>query len=138
MVEEPSRLNTVRSRGEGIRTFPGAPRWPYILPALIALLFVGHAAEDGGGGAALLYLGVVGLCIVQAIWPTFVGWALLFAPLLAYAIAVALNPDSGPRSEWVLFMSLGFVPAFALWLGRPSAWRRKRSTSLSDERREGA
>ena len=136
MVEERSRLNPVRFRGGRIRTFPGAPRWPYIFPALIALLFVGHAAEDAGWGGVLLYLGVVGLCIVQAIWPTFVGWAFLFAPLLAYGIAVALNPDSGPRGEWVLFMSLGFVPAFALWLGRP--WRRRRSASMSDAHRGGA
>jgi hypothetical protein len=136
VAEQPAGLKADGSRGRLIRTFPSAPRWPYILPALIALLFAGHAAEDAGPGAALLLLGIVGLCIVQAIWPTIAGWALLFTPLLAYGIVVAFSPESGPRDEWVLFMSFGLVPAFALWLGRP--WRHNRSTSQSGSNNEGA
>ena len=136
MVQQPAGQNPDGLRGRLVRWFPGAPRWPYILPALVALLFVGHAVEDAGPAAAVPYLGVVGLCIVQAIWPTIVGWALLFAPLLAFGIMVAFSPESGPRDEWVLFMSFGFVPAFALWLGRP--WRRKRLTNQGGESHEGA
>jgi hypothetical protein len=136
MVGQPTEQNADVTRGRLIRWFPSAPRWPYILPALIALLFVGHAVEDAGAAAAAPFLGVVGLCIVQAIWPTIVGWALLFVPLLAFGIMVALNPENGPRDEWLLFMSFEFVPAFALWLGRP--WRRRRLTNQGGESHEGA
>jgi hypothetical protein len=136
MVESPANQHHGVTRGTLIRWYPGAARWPYVFPALTALLFVGHAVEDAGLGAAAVLLGVVALCIVQAVWPTIGGWALLFAPLTAYGIVVALSPESGSRGEWVFFMSFGFVPAIALWLGRP--WRKKRATNQAGEHRAGA
>lgn len=102
-----------------VRRVPNAPRWPYAAPALVALLFVGHAAEDGGVSAAAPYVALVSLGLVQALWTTILGWVLLFAPLLGYGLLVAASYDSGPLDEWPIYLLLGLGPAFVLWLGRP-------------------
>lgn len=108
-----------------IRKRPGAPRWPYVFPALVALLFIGHAYEDAGWwrGAAL-YAAIILLSIVQALAPTVLGWLLLFVPFLMYGVVVAVQSDDGQLSEQLLFMLFGFGPAFVLWLLRPSRSRR--------------
>lgn len=104
-----------------VRPFQGAPRWPYIIPGVIPLLFIGHAIEDAGHSSAVVLGAFSVLCVAQAIWPTILGWVIIFAPFLGFAIMVALSRGSGPVGEWILFMMFGFVPAVLLWLGRP--WR---------------
>lgn len=101
-----------------------APRWPYFLPGFVALLFVGHAYEDGGVGSALLYLAIIILSVVQTIRPTILGWCLLFIPFLWYGVVVAMSPENGPFGEWAIFMMLGFAPALLLLIGHP--WRKSR------------
>jgi len=94
-------------------------RWFALLPALIALLFVGHAWEDGGAGSGLLYIGIIIVCVVYVFRPMLILWLPLFLAFAAYAVAVAFSPQNGPTSEWIIFMLLGFVPAVLLWLARP-------------------
>jgi len=108
---------------ELVRRRPGAPRWPYLIPGLVALLFVGHALEDAGWTGAAPYIAILALSVAGVVWPTILGWALLAVLFLAYGVVVAMHPQNGPLDEWALFMALGFGPAFLLWLGRP--WRTK-------------
>lgn len=114
-----------------VPTFGAAPWWPYVFPAVVALLFVGHAAEDAGAAGAATYVGIIVLSLIQAVWRTVVGWLLLFAPFVAFGIVVAVNPQNGPFGEWLLFMALGFGPALALWVGRP--WRYDRSRKANGD-----
>jgi len=108
---------------ELVRRRPGAPRWPYFIPGLVALLFVGHAFEDAGWAGAAPYIAILALSVAGVVWPTILGWGLLAVPFLAFGVIVAMHPQNGPLDEWGLFMAMGFGPAFLLWLGRP--WRRK-------------
>ena len=94
-------------------------RWFAIAPALVALLFVGHAWEDGGAVSGLFYPAIIVVCIVYVLRPMFILWLPVFLAFLAYAVAIALSPQNGPTFEWVFFMLLGFVPAILLWLARP-------------------
>jgi hypothetical protein len=114
-------MSVLRSLVKMVRPMRGAPRWPYVVPALVTFLFIGNATEDAGSAAGALLGGFIAFCIVQAIWPTILGWVILFAPFLGLGIMVALSPRSGSVGEWVAFMAFGFGPAFLLWLGRP--WR---------------
>lgn len=116
-------LSTGGSVGRLTRKYSSAPRWPYVLPALVAFLFVGHAYEDGGLRGAALYASAVGLSIIQAACPSILGWLFLFVPFLAYGLIVALSPGSGPAHEWLVFMVLGLGPALVLWFARP--WKRR-------------
>ena len=120
---EKSGVKILDHLGELVRRRPGAPRWPYIVPALVALLFVGHALEDAGWTGAAPYIAILALSAVGIIWPTILGWALLVLPFLVYGVVVAMHPQNGPPGEWVLFMGMGFAPVLLLWLGRP--WGRK-------------
>jgi hypothetical protein len=50
-------------------------------------------------------------------------WAPVFAAFVAYAVIILINPLVNPRNsslnEWFIFLLLGIVPAFLLWLARP-------------------
>jgi len=116
-------VKTLDHLGKLARRRPGAPRWPYIAPALVALLFVGHALEDAGWTGGARYIAILGLSVVGFIWPTILGWALLVVTFLVYGVLVALHPQNGPAGEWAVFMGMGLAPVLLLWLGRP--WRRK-------------
>ncbi len=107
-----------------VRKRLGAPRCPYVFPALVALLFIGHAYEDAGWWRGVaLYAAIIFLSIVQALVPTVLGWLLLFVPFLLYGVVVAVQSDDGQLGEQLLFMIFGFGPAFVLWLLRPSRSR---------------
>ena len=97
---------------------PEAPRWPYIVLGLAALLVsvlsVGVAFDRVRG----LYLAILVLCILQMVLPTVLGWLLVLAPFFAYGISAVVRPIYG---QWVPYMLLGFVPAVVLWIGRPWA-----------------
>jgi len=90
-----------------------------LLPALIALLFVGHAYEDAGVLGAIPYVGIIILSSIYVFRPMMILWAPVFAAFVAYFVAVMLHPQNGPVGEWVIFMLLGLVPAVLLWLARP-------------------
>ena len=115
-----------------VRTRPSAPRWPYILPALIALLFVGHAIEDAGWSGAAPYIAILVLSMAGLVWPTILAWALLVALFGAYGVVVAMHPQNGPPHEWVLFMGMGFGPVLLLLLGRP--WGRTATSGATQQR----
>ena len=110
---------------------PSAPRWPYVLPGLVAFFFVGHAFEDAGLQGAAVYLAILILSALGALWPTVLGWGLLLVPFLAFGVLVALSPQNGPIGEWIVFLLCGFVPVLALWAGRP--WVRRSSSALSEK-----
>jgi hypothetical protein len=92
-----------------------------LIPALVALLFVGHAIEDGGPSAATPYIVIIILSASYVVRPTVLAWILLFTAFAAYGVIVAGLPANGPRGEWILFMLLGFGPALLLWVARPRA-----------------
>jgi hypothetical protein len=94
-------------------------RWLVLLPCVVALLFVGHAAEDSGAVGAAPYMAIIILSVWYVVRPTLLAWALLFATFLSYGLLVASRPDGNAQGEWVLFMSLGFIPAILLWVARP-------------------
>ena len=121
-------MAALNSFADLVRRRPNAPRWPYIIPVVVALLFVGHALEDAGPGGAVIFGIPVALCAVQALWPTVLGWVLLFGPFLGYGLVVAVSPEAGPLDERIIFMLLGLGPALILWLGRPWHDRRTQRT----------
>ncbi len=118
-------MGAVNSFADLVRRRPNAPRWPYVAPAVVALLFVGHAIEDAGPGGVVILRGLVAFCAVQALWRSILGWALLFGPFLGYGLVVAVSREGGPWDEWIILMLLGLGPALLLWLGRP--WRSRAS-----------
>lgn len=91
------------------------------VPGGIALIFVGHAAEDAGLSGAAPYVAIILLSTSYVFWPTVVVWVLLFAAFASYGIIVAGLAQNGPTGEWVVFMLLGFVPAALMWVARPRA-----------------
>ena len=104
-------------------------RWLAIAPALVALLFVGHAWEDGGAGSGLIYTGIIIISVMYVFRPMLILWLPVFLAFVAYAIAVALSTHNGPTSEWILFMLLGFFPASLLWLARPRKHTKENANS---------
>jgi len=89
-------MTVLRSLANLVRKVPGGSRWPYLIPGLVPLLFVGHAYEDAGGGVALVLGGFSLLCLAQAVWPTVLVWTLLFGLFFGYGVVVALSLKAGP------------------------------------------
>lgn len=102
-----------------------------LLPALIALLFVGHAYEDAGVLGATPYAGIIILSIICVFRPMMILWAPVFIAFVAYFVVVALHPQNGTFGEWVIFMLLGLVPAVLLWLARPHRKQKGITTGCS-------
>lgn len=55
--------------------------------------------------------------------PMMILWAPVFAAFVVYAVLILVNPVVNPGNaslnEWFIFLLLGIVPAFLLWLARP-------------------
>ena len=102
-----------------------AARFVYLLPGVAAFLFVGHAYEDAGVRGAAPYAILIGLSILQAVHPTFLVWALLFAACVVYTLLVASAWPTEERGEWLSFLLIGLLPTLALWLIRPSLGKRR-------------
>jgi hypothetical protein len=100
-------------------------RWGVLLPAAIALYFAALAYEDVGVGSALPYLAVASLSLLHLWRPAYVFWALPFVGFAAYTAVMLVAPAIGfggtPLAEQLVFLALGLVPTFLLWLARPRA-----------------
>jgi hypothetical protein len=78
---------------------------------------------------AALYILLLLVCLTQSVYPTRLGWVLLFGLFSAYAVAVAVTPSNGTLTDYVVFLLCGAVPAAALLLAwpkekNPPAWDR--------------
>jgi hypothetical protein len=98
---------------------PSAVRWAYLPIALVSAFFALYGYGDEGFLAACPFLLLLLLCLLQAVYPTFLGWTILFALSLAYTLSVAFTPENGTRSDYVVFLLLGAVPSAFLWFLRP-------------------
>jgi hypothetical protein len=99
---------------------PARFKWVVALPGAVALLFLGHALEDGGLSSAAPYAAVVLMSALYLLRPMLIVWGPVFAAFVFYSVAVLVNPDNGgPRSEWIIFLLMGIVPVVVLWLARP-------------------
>jgi hypothetical protein len=98
-------------------------KWVVALPSIVGLLFAGMALDDGGFAAAAPYVCVVLMSGLYVFRPMMILWAPVFAAFVAYAVIILVNPLVNPRNsslnEWFIFLLLGIVPAFLLWLARP-------------------
>jgi hypothetical protein len=90
-----------------------------VLPALVGLLFIGHACQDAGILGATPYVGIIILSLTYVVRPMIALWAPVFGVFVVYFLVVALHPQNGPVGEWIIFMLFGFVPALLLWFARP-------------------
>ena len=50
-----------------------------------------------------------------------ISWLPLFLAFVLFTLVVAIHPENGPSSEWVIFLLVGFIPAVLLWFARPRA-----------------
>lgn len=99
---------------------PSAVRWAYLPIALVSAFFALYGFGDEGLWAASPFLALLVVCLLQFVFPTLLGWALLFGASLAYTVAVALSPRKGPLHEYVFFFLCGAVPAATLFFLRPT------------------
>src|ERR1039457_3462777 len=94
-----------------------ASRWPYLVPALISSLFVGHAYEDGGLSSAFLYIGIIAISVITALRPNVFVWFILLILFLTYGLIVLFSTsDILPLKERIIFASLGLVPSIVLYV----------------------
>jgi hypothetical protein len=114
---------TVRSLGPQLfRPRPEASFLAYIPVAIVISLFGLFALEDGGVLGALLPYGLLFLVsVLQLKFRTLIGWTLLLAASLWYALEVAIHPEAvyGHYGEYVFFIACGLVPAAFLVYYRP-------------------
>lgn len=100
---------------------PSAARWIY-LPAALVMIFFGLLGwGEEGVQAAGLYIVLLLVCLIQALYPTRLVWAVLFSLFSAYTVAVAMRPDSTAPGEYVFFLMCGTLPAIALLCGWPKS-----------------
>jgi hypothetical protein len=94
-----------------------------LIPAIVAALFAAMALDDAGVIGALPYLSVVLLNLLYFVRPMLILWAPAFAAFLVYTAIILVNPlvdpGNGPFTDWVLFLTMGFVPTVLLWFSRP-------------------
>jgi hypothetical protein len=82
--------------------------------------FALYGFGDEGFLAACPFILLLLVCLLQSVYPTLLGWTLLFGSSLAYALAVAFSPHNGPWGEYVFFFLCGAVPAAVLFFLRPT------------------
>ena len=103
---------------------PSAVRWAYLPIALVSAFFALYGFGDEGFWAACPFLVLLLVCLLQLVYPTLLGWTLLFGASLAYTLAVAFSPHNGPLGEYVFFFLCGAVPAAVLFFLRPTTKNR--------------
>jgi len=91
-----------------------ARRGVYLWCAALVLLFaIGSAGMEDGLIGILPYLPVVAICVAQFLRPTLLGWFALTGAFSAYAVSIAVS-FRAPVHEFMLFLSIGVLPAVAL------------------------
>ena len=103
-----------------VRRRPSAVCWAYLPIALVSAFFALYGYGDGGFSAACPFLLLLLVCVLQSVYPTFLGWALLVGLSLVYTVAVAFSPENGTRGDYIFFLLCGAVPAIFLLLLRPT------------------
>jgi hypothetical protein len=115
-------MNVRRFGPELFRPLPEASFLAYIPVAIGIFLFGLFGLEDGDVLGALLPYGLLFLlAIVQLKFRTLIGWTLLLAASLWYALEVAIHPEGiyGHHGEYVFFIACGLVPTAFLFYFRP-------------------
>ena len=102
-----------------IQKRPSAVRWAYLPVAVVSVLFAVMGWDEEGLSAAWPFILLVFVCLIQAVYPTLLGWTLLFASCVAYTLLVAFSPENGTRGDYVFFLLCGAVPAAVLLFLRP-------------------
>ena len=102
-----------------VKKRPTAVRWAYLPMALVLFFFAVYGWGDEGFYAACPFLFLLAACLFQSIYPTLLGWGLLFGLSAAYAVAVAVSPNDGTREDYIFFFLCGAVPAVFLFFLRP-------------------
>ena len=98
---------------------PDAARWAYLPVAFVSVLFALMGWDDGGFSAVWPFSLLLIVCLIQCSYPTLLGWGLLLAPCLAYAVVVAFSPENGTIGDYIFFLLCGAVPAAVLLFLRP-------------------
>jgi hypothetical protein len=98
---------------------PSATRLAYVPVALVSILFAMMGWGEDGLSAAWPFILLLFVCLIQSVYPTLLGWALLVTPCLAYALLVAFSPENGTRTDYIFFILCGALPAAVLLLLRP-------------------
>ena len=96
-------------------------RWVYVLCCAVVLLFALFSAAMGGIVGSIVYLPVIGICLIQLFRPTVLGWFLLTVTFLGYAAGVAVRWNDLTRVDFVVFLSIGIIPRLALLCSWPQA-----------------
>jgi len=103
-----------------VRKRPSAVRWAYLPIALVSAFFALYGYGDEGFSAACPFLLLLLVCVLQSIYPTFLGWALLLGLSLAYTAMGAFSPENGTKGDYIFFLLCGAVPAIFLLFLRPT------------------
>jgi hypothetical protein len=88
--------------------------------ALVSAFFAAYGWDDEGILAACPFLFLLLVCLFQTLYPTLLGWALLFGLSATYALAVVVSPSNGTREDYIFFFLCGAVPSVVLFFVRPS------------------
>jgi hypothetical protein len=93
--------------------------WAYLPAALVSGFFALMGWGEGGISGAALFILLLGLCVVQWVYPTLLMWGLLLSLFSAYAVAVVVTPHNGTFADYMFFFFCGAVPAVLLLFGKP-------------------
>jgi len=97
----------------------GASRWVYIGSGAVVLFLLSFGLEHGLS-EVWLFVVLLGVCTVQTVYPTLLGWMLIFIPFAGYTLLIASSLGSTPLdNEYLMFLAVGAVPTCLLLLCRP-------------------
>jgi hypothetical protein len=85
----------------------------------VSIFFALMGWGEGGLSGAALYILLLLVSLTQSVYPTRLGWVLLFGLFSAYAVAVAVTERNGTLTDYVVFLLCGAVPAAALLFAWP-------------------
>jgi hypothetical protein len=71
--------------------------------------------------SGLPYLAVIIACVVQFVRPTLLVWAVLMFAFSVYTVGVAVHFKTLTTGDFIVFLSVGLIPAATLLWARPRA-----------------